>query len=203
MGFTHIELLPITEHPYDPSWGYQATGYFAPTSRFGSPGRFPLFRRLLPSARHRRASWTGCRPTFPKDAHALARFDGTALYEHDDPRKGEHLDWSTLIFNFGRNEVKNFLLSSALLLAGGIFTSTGCGWTRSPRCSISTTRRKEGEWIPNQYGGRENLEAIDFLRELNTVAHDQHARRADHRRGIHLLAAGDPADLRRRSRLRA
>ena len=114
MGYTHIELLPIMEHPFSGSWGYQVIGYFAPTSRFGTPRRFHVLRRPLPSGGHRRDCRLGARRIFPKDAHGLAFFDGTALYEHADPRKGEHRDWGTLIFNYGRNEVRTFLISNAL-----------------------------------------------------------------------------------------
>ena len=200
LGFTHVELMPVMEHPFTGSWGYQVTGYYAPTSRFGSPDDFRVFVDRL----HQRGlgvvlDWVPAH--FPRDEWALARFDGTALYEHQDPRRGAHPDWGTLVFNYGRNEVRNFLLANALFWLRE-YHADGLRVDAVASMLYLDYSRKAGEWIPNAYGGREDLDAIAFLQELNAVVARRRAGRADGGRGVDRLAGRDAADRHRRARLR-
>jgi 1,4-alpha-glucan branching enzyme len=172
LGFTHVEFLPVAEHAYYPSWGYQVTGFYAPTSRYGTPDDF----QFLVNALHGAGigvivDWVPAH--FPRDTWALAQFDGTALYEHADPRQGAHQDWGTLIFNFGRHEVRNFLTANALFWCER-FHVDGLRVDAVASMLYLDYSRKQGEWVPNQFGGRENLEAVEFLKQFNHLVGTEH-----------------------------
>jgi 1,4-alpha-glucan branching enzyme len=172
LGFTHVELLPVSEHAFYPSWGYQVTGFYSPTARYGTPDDFQYFINALHEAGIGVIiDWVPAH--FPRDEWALAKFDGTALYEHEDPRKGAHQDWGTLIFNYGRHEVCNFLTANALFWCER-FHIDGLRVDAVASMLYLDYSRQEGEWVPNQYGGRENLEAIEFLKKFNYLTHTEH-----------------------------
>ena len=200
MGFTHMELMPITEHPFDGCWGYQTIGYYAVTSRYGTPQDFMYFVDHC----HQNGigviiDWVPAH--FPNDDHGLAMFDGTHLYEHADPRKGEHPDWGTLIFNYGRNEVRNFLLSNALFwLDKYHIDGLRVDAVASMLYLNYAARRASG--CPTDMAARENLDAIDFLKKFNELTHLEHPGRADDRRGIDRLARRLAPDLPGRAWLR-
>ena len=200
MGFTHVEFLPVMEHPFFGSWGYQITGYFAPSARFGTPQDFMYLVDYL----HQRGigvilDWVPSH--FPTDEHGLGYFDGTHLYEHADPRKGFHPDWKSAIFNYDRNEVRAFLISNAIFWLDKYHVD-GLRVDAVASMLYLDYSRKQGEWIPNQFGGRENLGAVSFLKPVNQRRLRSVPRHPDDRRGVDRVADGVAAAVHRRTRLR-
>ena len=190
-GFTHVELLPVAEHPFGGSWGYQVTSYYAPTSRFGTPDDFRFLVDASAPGRHRRASSTGCPRTSPRTRGRSAGSTAPPLYEHSDPRRGEQLDWGTYVFDFGRAEVRNFLVANALYWLQE-FHIDGLRVDAVASMLYLDYSRPEGGWTPNIYGGRENLEAVQFLQEMNATVHKIAPGHRHHRRGVDLVARRHP-----------
>ena len=201
MGFTHVELLPVMAHPFAGSWGYQVTVVLRPDAALRLARRLPR-RSSTACTRHGIGVILDWVPAhFPRDDWALARFDGTALYEHADPRRGEHPDWGTLVFNFGRNEVRNFLLASALFWLRE-YHADGLRVDAVASMLYLDYSREEGEWVPNEFGGREDLDAVAFLKELNEVLHGREPGRDLRGRGVDRVAGRLAPDVPRRARLR-
>ncbi len=199
MNFTHVELMPVMEFPYDPSWGYQLTGYFAPTSRFGYPEEF----KLLVDKLHQNdigiiLDWVPSH--FPEDAHGLGFFDGSNLYEHPDKKRGYHQDWKSLIFNYGRNEVKSFLISNAIFWMDQ-YHADGLRVDAVASMLFLDYSREDGEWEPNIYGGRENLEAVAFLKEMNEAVYSSFPRRTNYSRRVNCISNGVKTNIFRRFRI--